>query len=174
MNTVIAAPSVEDADELAYVGAISFLESHQTSASPEDISTYIRNNYTSEKFVADITNSQVRMLVARVDGKIAGYSKIIPDTIHEAIHAERSCKMERLYVLGEFLHLRIGQLLFDENVKIANTLQQSGLWLNVWTGNARAIRFYQKQGFEKAGDTYFRISATHQNPNFLMWLSLSK
>jgi len=172
VNTVIAPPSLDDADELAYVGALSFLESHQTSASPENISNYIQRTYTSEKFAADICNPQVKMLVARVEGTIAGYSKIIPECNVDGIEAAHPCKMERLYVLSQFLPLKIGQALFDENVKIAKTLAQSGMWLNVWTGNQRAIRFYHKQGFKKAGDTQFRISATHQNPNYLMWLHL--
>ncbi len=34
----------------------------------------------------------------------------------------------------------------------------------------RAIRFYQKQGFEIIGESEFVLTATHANPNWVMLL----
>lgn len=169
MNLSIITPTLHDAQHLATMGAISFRESHHSSASLADIDDYISRTYTAENFAVDLANTQNIFRAVRVNEILAGYSKIVPDTMHPLIPHDRTCKMQRLYVLEEFIPLKIGQLLFDEAILTAQSLNQSGIWLNVWTGNTRAIRFYEKQGFEKTGVTEFRISATHSNPNYLMW-----
>lgn len=169
MITVLSVPTLSDAEALAIMGAKSFFESHHTSASRADIEDYIANTYTPGRFASEIEDPNNIFRIAKICDKIAGFSKIVPDAFNSQLQKEHSCKMERLYVLEEFLSLKIGQLLFDECIKNARELNQSGIWLNVWTGNTRAIRFYMKQGFTVAGETLFRISATHSNPNYLMW-----
>ncbi len=169
MLPILSTPLPVDAESLAAMGAKSFFESHHTSASRADIDDYISNTYTRERFSSEIEDPRNVFRIAKVGDRIAGFSKIIPDAYNPQLQRERSCKMERLYVLEEFFHLKIGQLLFDECIRTATELNQSGIWLNVWTGNPRAIRFYTKQGFTIAGETMFRISAAHSNPNYLMW-----
>lgn len=165
----LSIPTIADAGALAQMGAKSFRESHHTSASAENIRDYMANTYTLDQLANELSDSRNVFRVAKVGEQIAGFSKIIPDAANPAINADHTCKMERLYVLEEFFHLKIGQLLFDECIRNAHELNQSGIWLNVWTGNPRAIKFYTKQGFSVVGQSWFRISATHSNPNFLMW-----
>lgn len=171
-SPVLFSPDSSEAESLAVMGAKSFFESHHTSASPADIEDYIANTYTRERFASEIEDRRNIFRIVKVGDMIAGFSKIVPDASDPGVQSQHPCKMERLYVLEEFLHLKIGQLLFDECMKNAVELNQSGMWLNVWTGNARAIRFYTKQGFSIAGETMFRISATHSNPNYLMWRTI--
>lgn len=170
MSPTLIVPSLADAEELALMGAKSFWESHHTSASAEDINDYISNTYTLNRFADELSDSRNVFRIAKIGERIAGFSKIIPDAENIAINADRPCKMERLYVLEEFFSMKIGQLLFDECIRTAREMNQSGIWLNVWTGNPRAIKFYAKQGFSVVGETMFRISGTHSNPNYLMWL----
>lgn len=44
------------------------------------------------------------------------------------------------------------------------------MWLYVWKGNDRAIQFYKKAGFKIVGDGFFRLTDTHANPNWQMFL----
>ncbi len=172
VSPIISVPKLIDAESMSELGAKSFLESHLTSATQKDLDDYIRNTYTKERFVKELEDSRNLFRIATIGERIAGYSKIVPNTSRPGITQTNSCKMERLYVLEEFIPQKIGQLLFDECLELAKAENQSGIWLNVWTGNPRAIRFYEKQGFSKVGDTMFKISATHSNPNYLLWLPL--
>jgi ribosomal protein S18 acetylase RimI-like enzyme len=79
-------------------------------------------------------------------------------------------KMVRLYLLKKFYGLQIGDLLMHKAVEISNAAGEKGIWLNVWKDNARAIRFYQKQGFEIVGEYEFVVTPTHSNPNWVMFL----
>lgn len=172
MSTVpqLFIPVPGDAEELATMGAQSFFESHHTSASRADIDEYIANTYTPDRFREELNDLRNVFVAAKVNGIIAGYAKLVTNASNTKIASSRPCKMERLYVLENYLPQKIGQLLFDSCVSKARELHQTGIWLNTWTGNPRAIRFYTKQGFSIAGETMFRISATHSNPNYLMWL----
>lgn len=172
MNISLAIPTVQFAESLSVVAAKSFYESHRTSADIVDLKLYAEGAYTIAQFEKEFANTQNIFRAAFVNQTLAGYSKIIPNCTHEGIPEENVCKMERLYVLEEFIPLKVGQLLFDECISLAKAAQQFGIWLNVWTGNLRAIRFYQKMGFVKVGDTIFKLSERHSNPNYLMWKAL--
>ena len=85
-------------------------------------------------------------------------------------HDSQVTKMERLYLLKEFYGLEIGLKLMDFNTKLAQEKKQSGIWLEVWIENFRAIKFYKKVGFEIVGKANFTVSETHSNPNYIMFL----
>jgi ribosomal protein S18 acetylase RimI-like enzyme len=77
-------------------------------------------------------------------------------------------KLERLYLLKEFYDKKLGNALFQFNCDLAKQHSQKGIWLFVWTGNHRAIRFYDKAGFKIIGSHNFKISEDHSNPNHQM------
>ena len=54
--------------------------------------------------------------------------------------------------------------------KLSRELGQDRMWLYVWKENHRALRFYEKAGFQIVGDGLFRLTATHANPNWQMFL----
>jgi ribosomal protein S18 acetylase RimI-like enzyme len=56
--------------------------------------------------------------------------------------------------------------------RIASANNQKGMWLFVWQKNERAIKFYKKNGFEIIGNFNYKISETHSNPNYQMFLKL--
>ena len=78
-------------------------------------------------------------------------------------------KMERLYLLEEFYGLGIGLQLMNFNSTLAQKNKQSGIWLEVWIENLRAINFYKKVGFKIVGEANFTVSKTHSNPNYIMY-----
>jgi ribosomal protein S18 acetylase RimI-like enzyme len=85
---------------------------------------------------------------------------------------EDIAKLERIYILKEFYDLKLGYNLFEFNRSLARENNQKGIWLFVWKGNERAIKFYKKNGFEVIGNFDYKISETHSNPNYQMFLKL--
>lgn len=161
--------SIEHAGLLAGLGRQTFIESHSSSAAPEDIAAYVNEKFTEEQFQLELSDKSNLFRIALDKGNAVGYSKIIPDCSHPLLQEKSVCKMERLYVLQDYFEKKIGQILFNDSIDLAMQYKQKGIWLNVWTGNPRALRFYEKQGFIKKGETFFRISDKHNNPNFLMY-----
>lgn len=163
-------PTLNDLAALTELATKTFIESHGTSASQNDIAEYVRKHYSVTEFEKELTDSNSVYRIVYLDGKIAGYSKIIYNCTNPNIAEVTVCKMERLYVLKEFYDQKIGKQLFDLNVTLAKANNQIGIWLYVWAENKRALRFYEKQGFKNIGATSFKISETHSNPNYWMYL----
>lgn len=78
--------------------------------------------------------------------------------------------MDRLYLLQEFYDLKLGLKLLEFNIAISKKANQLGMWLYTWAENKRAVSFCLKTGFDIIGKADFKISATHSNPNYLMYL----
>ena len=57
--------------------------------------------------------------------------------------------------------------LMQEVMAIAADASQAPFWLSVFSGNQRAIAFYQKCGFRIAGVRYFLVGADRQQ-DYLM------
>jgi len=165
-------PCKEHVEELSLIARTSFWESHGNSAAKEDIDHYVQNNLQEAHFMKALENPSVHFRVACYDNKPAGYLKINLNTPNPKLNSNQICKLERLYVLEEFYDKKIGLLLLDACKNICTQYLQEGIWLYVWTENVRALNFYKKAGFEIIGHTYFKISETHSNPNY--WLYLSK
>ena len=167
-NITKAKPS--DAKLLAPVAKKAFLNAHGHSASKEDVVNYIAANFSESNFIEELSNPNNHYYLIYHDNKLAGYSKITLNTTNKNIASENATYMSRLYLLKEFYGLNLGKELFDYNIEFSKKHNQLGMWLAVWVENERAIKFYTKMGFKIVGEYDFRISATHTNPNHIMFL----
>jgi ribosomal protein S18 acetylase RimI-like enzyme len=162
--------SIKDAKILSKIAKTSFLPAHGHSAPKKDIDNYLAENFSEENFIKELSDSKNEYHLFYVDDKIAGYSKIIFDQPNGNIAPKNVTYMSRLYFLKEFYGLGFGKELFDFNIKLCKENKQSGIWLAVWLENQKGISFYKKMGFKKVGDFDFEISATHSNPNHILYL----
>lgn len=168
--TEIVKASANDAQLLADIGKQTFIESHGRSAAKTDIDFYINENCSYNFFQNELRDPRNIYHIIYHDKLPAGYSKIILDYTHTNIEIQNVTKLERIYLLKEFYELKLGFELFNFNMKLSKSNNQAGMWLFVWTENARAISFYEKNGFKTIGSYVYKISETHSNPNYQMLL----
>jgi len=159
-----------DAALLAKIGGISLLESHGHSSSAEVMQAYVSRSFSEEACFIELGNVSNIFFAVFYNTKPAGYFKIIYNTPHPAISLFPVTKLERLYLLKEFYDLKLGHLMLQQAIENSKAAGDKGMWLEVWKGNERAVRFYQKQGFETVGETLFRLTATHANPALVMMM----
>jgi ribosomal protein S18 acetylase RimI-like enzyme len=155
---------------LSAIGKTSFIESHGSSASADDIQQYVNAKYTPEVFQMELNDAKNSYHLIHYQNEPAGYSKIILNEKFAHIQLENVTKLERLYLLKEFYNLKLGYELLNYNIELAKQNNQDGMWLFVWKENHQAYNFYKKMGFEIVGDYSFKISETHSNPNYQMLL----
>ena len=167
MTTIVRA-TVNDAKLLVHIGKTSFLESHGMSASKNDIDAYVKLKFNEVTFFEELQDSKNHFHIIYHNQIPIGYSKIIFDFPYPNIPFENVTKLERLYLLKEFHHLKLGLELFNFNVQESMKHHQAGMWLFVWTENENAINFYNKVGFKIVGHHDFKISENHSNPNYQM------
>jgi ribosomal protein S18 acetylase RimI-like enzyme len=160
----------KDIHLLASLSVEAFMPAHGHSSPKEDITSYIKANFSIENFKKEIANPAFEYYLLYHTTKVAGFSKVIFNTPSKHVVNNQVTKMERLYLLKEFYGLHLGAKLMNFNSELAKTNHQNGIWLEVWTENFRAIKFYKKAGFKIVGQAHFTVSKTHSNPNYIMYL----
>lgn len=125
----------------------TFSETFTAVNSAENMKNYIRDNFNPNKIASEINNPNSAFYIAQLEKETVGYLKINFDGAQTEKQKENTLEIHRIYVLKEFHGKKIGQLLLNEAVKIANNNKIDSIWLGVWEKNEKALLFYKKNGF---------------------------
>ncbi len=167
----IAKAKIEDSELIADLGSKTFIESHGHSASVDDIDNYVNAKFNIDAIQEELKDRRNIYHIIYHDHQPAGYSKIIFNENHSGIQPRDVTKLERIYLLKEFYDLKLGHQLLEFNISLSEQNNQEGMWLFVWKANHRAVRFYEKAGFEVVGSYDFKLTDSHSNPNHQMLLT---
>ncbi|MBN3583735.1 GNAT family N-acetyltransferase [Algoriphagus aestuarii] len=152
MNSVeIQEVKAKELEELVLMARKSFLEAFTAGNKIENVYAYLDEAFTSPQFQKEFQNPCSRFFVAKSAGKIIGYTKVNQVPAQTDIHDPRSLEISRLYVLEEYLGIGLGKSLLVYAFDFAKSQGLDYVWLGVWEKNARAIRFYEKNGLIKFG-----------------------
>ncbi len=135
---------------------------HHPKNAPDDLAHYMRQAFNEEQIVIELADPRSIFLIAEIDGKAAGYAKLIVDAVESDITATRPIELNRLYSHQEFLGKGVGQNLMDACFERAKNDGHDVMWLGVWEYNPRAQRFYEKNGFRVVGKHTFQLGSDPQ------------
>jgi len=139
--------SVENVEALIEVARESWKWTYEGIYSDEYIENWIREKYSKEKLLNEITRSwsepDLLFLGAFVDLKLAGFI--------EVKIKEDNAELLRLYLKPEYTHRKIGRDLLSEAEKIMKEKVVSECTLYVHSQNHVGISFYYKNGFTVKG-----------------------
>ncbi|HEY1024397.1 MAG TPA: GNAT family N-acetyltransferase [Sphingobacteriaceae bacterium] len=124
---------------------------------PENMKAYMDKAFDIGQLTTELTNEHSLFYFALVNDEVAGYIKL---NFHEAqtdIHDPHSLEIQRIYVKPEFQNLRIGEKMLRIARKTALERALQYIWLGVWESNPKAIRFYERNGFQKIGEHPFQF-----------------
>ncbi len=155
---------------LAQLGGKTFIESHGHSAAQSVIDNYVADKYSQAAIAAELNDPANIYHLIYHDNKAVGYSKIVLNSPNLNIAIKNVTKLDRIYILKDYYHLKLGFELLQFNVNLSKQHQQSGMWLFTWKENQRAVDFYLKNGFKIIGSYDFHLTPTHANPNHQMLL----
>lgn len=161
----IAKPS--DAPFIALLGRVTFAETFgHLFRDPNDLKAYFERTFTVEKIESGLQQSGNKFWIAFVDQLPVAYAKLKLDSPSEFINIDKVCQLQKIYVLKDFLSLKIGYEL--QRLLLAEAVVQGfeKIWLSVLIGNDRAINFYKKNKFIEVGNHDFQIGK--ENFSFLV------
>ena len=151
----------------------SFIETYSTTQDTRLLDEYAQsflNPAEIEKMIRDPKNI---FLAMEVNGSFVGYSKLKPAPDPNAIYADKkTIHLERIYLLKASQSRGLGKALLAASFEEARKRGFEVAWLNVWFKNQKAIDFYNRMGFVRAGDTYFQLG-TESNLNYVFAQSLT-
>ena len=138
--------NLSDLPELLALARTSFVQAFTAGNKPENVQAYLAEAFTEDKLTKEIQETASTFIVASLAGKLVGYTKLNLSAAQADVQDPASVEVARLYTLEEVWGTGLGQVLLDAAIAFGRQEGKTWLWLGVWEHNARAIRFYEKNG----------------------------
>jgi GNAT superfamily N-acetyltransferase len=117
-------------------------------------------------YAALLADPGVTILVAECAGHLVGFSQVVDGVGHAQVPDAAPSELRRLYLQECFTGRGVGRDLLRHAEKAAAARGADTLWLTAWMGNARALQFYPRCGYEERGSTVYTIEG-EEHPNRL-------
>lgn len=136
-----------DLSLLQQIARHTFAETFSSSNSEENMLKYLEEGFSTEKLTRELNDEGSQFYFALLDNQVIGYLKLNTGLSQTELQNDKALEIERIYVLGAYHGKKVGQLLYNKAIDIAERLNAEYVWLGVWEENTKAIRFYEKNGF---------------------------
>lgn len=143
--------SAEISKQLQNVGIFDFEEKYAAEIlqiqTESDLSIWSKNDYLNELDRKD----SIFKIAQNADGKIVGFAlvRLLIGNSNFLENSFDSSEILNIAVRDSFQKQGIGQKIFDEILKSLTEKNIKEIWLEVRELNAKAIAFYEKNGFIK-------------------------
>jgi ribosomal protein S18 acetylase RimI-like enzyme len=151
----ITQATLADLPRLQSIARETFQESFAAMNSEANIRAYMDEAFSAEKLAAELAEENSTFYLATMDDEVIGYLKINSGNAQTEPMGDSALEIERIYVRKAYHGRQVGQRLLDKAIEVAREMNIEQVWLGVWKENARAIRFYEKNGFTPFGTHVF-------------------
>ncbi len=154
--------TLNELEKLQKIGQQTFFETFSTGNSDDNMTAYLEESFASDKLTRELQNVNSFFYFALSNDQVVGYLKLNIGNSQTEKQNDDALEIERIYVSQKFHGKKVGQLLYEKAVLEAENHRVEYIWLGVWEGNARAIRFYEKNGFFEFGQHIFKLGEDEQ------------
>ena len=173
MTVTIRPASAGDAAALAAVAAATFPLACPPHTTDDAKAAFIASVLSEERFAAYLADDSRRLLIAEdADGAAVGYTMLVlgepaDEDVRSSIRIRPTAELSKCYVLPGHHGEGVAGRLMAESLRLAQHAGAEGMWLGVNQENARAQRFYGKNGFERVGVKRFLVGERYED-DFVM------
>lgn len=158
----------EQLDILRDLSIKTFGEAFGRYNSQENMQAYIQQAFSIQSFKHQWAKPITKFYLGWLGSEPVGYLKINEVSAENFMSEKKGIEIERIYVLEKCYGKGVGQKLLEWSFQVAREQRASYVWLGVWENNARAIRFYEKNGFKTFGKHPFILGQDTQT-DWLMY-----
>lgn len=166
-NFLIKECSLGDIEKIKYISEKTFYETFSNENTKEDMENYSKENFSYGQVESQIKNNGSRFYIVQNNEEVVAYMKINFDKAQTEIGHDNTLEVQRIYVLQEYKSKSIGKMLMKKAIEIGKNNNLNYIWLGVWEQNINAIKFYEKQGFEKFDTHIFKLGEDEQTDNLM-------
>lgn len=159
---IIRQASIKELEVIKLIGRETFYETFAQSNTASDMQKYLDENFNDEKVSREINNPDSLFFIAWEGNDAIGYLKVNLGKAQTEIQDNTSLEIERIYVRQIYHGKKVGQILYEKALEIAQLHKKSYIWLGVWEENPKAIRFYEKNGFTVFDKHIFKMGEDEQ------------
>nr|WP_218649636.1 GNAT family N-acetyltransferase [Paenarthrobacter nitroguajacolicus] len=172
VTETIRTATTHDAGKLAELAAVTFPLACPPGSSPADIQAHLEKTLSEANFEDYLADANITVLALDDDGQLNGYTMLIakpasdPD-VASVLSALPSTELSKCYVHPDHHGKGAASRLIQASLADAADKGAAGVWLGVNSENAKAIRFYEKSGFQRVGTKSFKLGDTVEH-DFVM------
>jgi len=160
MNIKVIQANSSHAETISSIGKLSFRDAFGHLFSDKiALFEYLEYTYNIDKVAKSIHKENNVFFIAFVENVPVGFAKVKKYSLNEQIESIAQMELQKIYVLSYYHGSGAGAALMQAVLELANQVHPDYLWLDTHISNTKAIRFYEKNGFIRAGKSYFTIGA---------------
>lgn len=157
----------EDLLELVSISRSTYFNSFIADNTAENMALYLDSAFSKSNLSKELENKESAFYFAYLMDVVVGYFKVNWGDAQKDLKEKEGFEIERIYILKEFQRKKLGQKMLSKVVELAKTKNAKYIWLGVWEKNIRAIRFYERNGFEKFGEHDFMLGKERQTDQLM-------
>ena len=158
---------LKDVAELSILGKKTFDQSFgHLYKDRMNVINYLNSTFSIEKIKSSISDSQHIYWIVFYKEIAVGYAKIQLNAPSKFIESTQVCKLQRLYILQEYLSKGIGGQLLKLICDKVKVNKGQYIWLSVLKSNKKAIHFYERYKYQIIGEH----SSVVGKENFNFWV----
>lgn len=170
-NIEIKIATLNDVVLLQKISKRTFFETFSEENTKENMAKYLEEGFSLERLASELMDTNSAFYLAVIRDNIVGYLKLNFGQSQTELKDSNSLEIERIYVQKEYHGKKVGQLLYEKAIMIAQQANVNYVWLGVWEKNFRAMSFYKKNGFVEFDKHVFRLGNDEQT-DIMMKLQL--
>ena len=159
---VIKKASVIDAEALKKISVDTFIETFASQNTKEDMDLFLNECFNIKAIETELLDKNISYYRASLNENLVGYVKIRVGG-HPDFNNAKALEIARIYVYETYHGQKVGASLMQFVMDFAKKNKFEVLWLGVWENNPKAIKFYERRGFEVFGNHIFRLGKDEQN-----------
>lgn len=156
-----------DAAALAGFAARTFRQTYAGDIPDERIGEHVGESFSEPIQAREIADPDVATLLAFREDVLVAYAQA-RRRAPPGIPLEQPVELQRFYVDRPSQGRGVSEPLMAAVRGAARALGGRNLWLSVWERNPRAIAFYRKAGFARAGTADFHVGSERQTDLILV------
>jgi diamine N-acetyltransferase len=168
MKIAVRKARASDAEIIALLGRLTFRETFGGLFDQRkgELLAYLYHTFSVRKIASSMAKSQNQYWLASINDLPVGYAKQKYPSANPLIDDPTPVQLQKIYILSEFIAHQIGRALMAAAMHAAAAAKVKTAWLTVLDTNDRAISFYKRQGWTRAGEASFAIGT--QDFSFLV------
>lgn len=127
MSVIIHKAGIKDLETIQSIGIQTFSETFAESNSEEAMKTYLEESFSTEKVNSELNNPDSYFYIAWEEDIPVGYLKLNSGFAQTEAHDDTYMEIERIYVKQSHHGKKVGQLLYDQALKTAQSLNKNYL-----------------------------------------------
>jgi len=160
----ISVAGAAEAPLIADISRRTFYDTFAPYNTAENMEQFLGVQFTREQLIAEVGAPSNSFLLAWLDEEPAGYARLYDgQELPRELAGTSAIEISRIYCEQAMIGKGIGKALMEACLDVGRRKGKEWIWLCVWEHNQRAIKFYEKIGFERFGQHIFILGQDLQN-----------